>query len=77
MSWALGNEFISIIANQYHFQKTLNRNQVNDLLVSPLEEQQEYSWGYYNLYALYPIQQALPKRVRLLLDFIESHMRNM
>jgi len=38
---------------------------------------QEYNWGYYNLYALYPTQQALPKRVRLLLDFIESHMKNM
>lgn len=33
-------------------------------------------WGSYHLYAIYPQQQALPKRTRLLLDFIYAHTRN-
>lgn len=30
----------------------------------------DYEWGEYHLYALFPQQQDLPKRTRLLLDFI-------
>lgn len=34
-----------------------------------------YNWGYYHLYAVYSKQQALPKRTRLLLEFIHAHTR--
>lgn len=37
----------------------------------------EYDWGSYHLYAIYPQQKSLPKRTRLLLDFIVSHTQNM
>ncbi len=30
----------------------------------------EYHWGDFSLYAVYAEQQVLPKRTRLLLDFI-------
>lgn len=49
---------------------------------SALQQQQlcpilkQYDWGNYHLYAIYPHQQALPKRTRLLLDFIHAHTRN-
>jgi DNA-binding transcriptional LysR family regulator len=49
---------------------------------SALQQQQlcpilkQYGWGNYHLYAIYPHQQALPKRTRLLLDFIHAHTRN-
>lgn len=33
----------------------------------------EYDWGDYHLYAIYSQQQALPKRTRLLLDFITAN----
>jgi LysR family transcriptional regulator, transcriptional activator for dmlA len=36
-----------------------------------------YDWGSYHLYAIYSRQQALPKRSRLLLDFIYSHTLNL
>lgn len=36
----------------------------------------EYNWGEYHLYALYPEQKAMPKRTRLLLDFIIAHTKN-
>lgn len=36
-----------------------------------------YDWGGYHLYAVYPQQKSLPKRTRLLLDFIVSHTQNM
>lgn len=36
----------------------------------------EYDWGHYYLFAIYTNQVALPKRVRLLLDFISMHMNN-
>lgn len=32
-----------------------------------------YDWGSYHLYAIYPHQHALPKRTRLLLEFIKAH----
>ncbi len=35
----------------------------------------QYDWGSYHLYAIYPEQQ-LPKRTRLLLDFIYAHTRH-
>ena len=37
----------------------------------------QYDWGNYHLYAIYPQQQILPKRTRLLLDFIYAHTRNL
>ncbi|MFZ2315504.1 MAG: LysR family transcriptional regulator [Gammaproteobacteria bacterium] len=36
----------------------------------------QYDWGSYHLYAVYPKQEALPKRTRLLLDFINVHMQS-
>lgn len=36
----------------------------------------QYDWGNYHLYVVYPNQQTLPKRTRLLLDFIYAHTRN-
>jgi LysR family transcriptional activator of dmlA len=50
---------------------------------SALEQKQllpvltQYDWGNYHLYAIYSQQQALPKRTRLLLDFINSYMQNL
>lgn len=35
----------------------------------------EYDWGAYHLYAIYSQQQALPRRTRLLLDFISTHLQ--
>ena len=34
-------------------------------------------WGSYDLYAIYPQQKSLPKRTRLLLDFIIAHTQNL
>ena len=39
--------------------------------VHPILEQ--YDWGTYHLFAIYPQQQSLPERTRLLLDFIFAH----
>lgn len=36
----------------------------------------DYDWGDYHLYAIYSQQEALPKRTRLLLDFIASHTQD-
>lgn len=36
---------------------------------------ENYSWGKHNLYAIYSSQQTLPKRTRLLLDFIDSEIK--
>lgn len=55
---------------QLNVRKSLQSKKLQPVL-------QEYSWGHYHLYALYPTQQALPKRVRLFLDFLEAHMRNL
>ncbi|RDI39062.1 LysR family transcriptional regulator [Aquicella lusitana] len=38
---------------------------------------ENYEWGHYHLYAIYPHQQALPKRTRLLLEFIHAHIKNL
>ncbi|WP_238584372.1 LysR family transcriptional regulator [Legionella gratiana] len=35
----------------------------------------KYNFGFYHLYAIYPHQQILPKRTRLLLDFIIAHFK--
>lgn len=37
----------------------------------------DYEWGEINLYAAYSSQQALPKRTRLLLDFIVAQAQHM
>lgn len=53
----------------------------SELAVKPEMQQQlrpilqQYDWGYFNLYAIYSQQQALPKRTRLLLDFIVAHIQ--
>lgn len=44
-------------------------------LVRPILEQ--YDWGTYHLFAIYPQQQTLPERTRLLLDFIFAHTRTL
>lgn len=36
----------------------------------------QYHWGEYHLFAIYPQQKSLPKRTRLLLDFIQAHTQN-
>ncbi len=36
-----------------------------------------YHWGEYNLFVIYSQQQALPRRTRLLLDFINAHAKNL
>lgn len=36
----------------------------------------QYDWGSYHLYAVYPKQETLPKRTRLLLDFINMKMQH-
>lgn len=36
---------------------------------------QQYHWGKHNLYIVYSSQQSLPKRTRLLLDFIVAEMQ--
>jgi DNA-binding transcriptional LysR family regulator len=49
---------------------------------TPLQQHQlvpilrQYDWGDYQLYAVFPQQSALPKRTRLLLDFIHAHMNS-
>ena len=35
----------------------------------------QYNWGKYYLYALYPQQNTLPQRTRVLLDFIFAHAK--
>lgn len=35
----------------------------------------QYEWGNYLLYAIYPQQKSLPKRTRLLLDFIQDKLQ--
>jgi DNA-binding transcriptional LysR family regulator len=34
----------------------------------------QYDWGEFNVYAIYAQQQSLPKRTRLLLDFIIANI---
>lgn len=34
----------------------------------------DYDWGSYNLYAIYPQQEAMPTRTRLLLEFVASSL---
>lgn len=43
--------------------------------ITPILE--EYHWGNYHLYAIYPQQKALPKRTRLFLDFVAAQMPNL
>lgn len=50
------------------------RNAVQQHQLKPIMT--AYDWGTYHLYAVYPQQQTLPKRTRLLLEFIYAHTRN-
>lgn len=54
---------------ELNVKKALQQRQLCPIL-------KDYNWGDYHLYAIYPHQQALPKRIRLLLDFIYAHTRN-
>jgi DNA-binding transcriptional LysR family regulator len=36
----------------------------------------QYDWGHYHLYAIYPHQQSLPKRTRLLMEFVYAHTQH-
>jgi len=38
---------------------------------------QNYDWGKFHIYAVYAQQSALPKRTRLLLDFVSAHIQNL
>jgi len=38
---------------------------------------QNYDWGKFHIYAVYAQQTALPKRTRLLLDFVSAHIQNL
>jgi LysR family transcriptional regulator, transcriptional activator for dmlA len=51
---------------------------VKDLLRTKLLQPilKEYEWGDYQLFAVFSHQKALPKRSRLLLDFIYNYMKN-
>jgi len=55
---------------ELNVQKSLQQQQLISIL-------NQYDWGDYYLYAIYPQQQALPKRTRLLLDFIKAHTQNL
>lgn len=47
------------------------RNATQQKQIRPILEQ--YDWGAYHLFAIYPQQQSLPERSRLFLDFIFAH----
>ena len=49
------------------------RTALQEKLLKPILEQ--YDWGEFHLYVIYPQQQTLPKRTRLLVDFLDAHMR--
>lgn len=49
-------------------RNALQKNQLVPIL-------QQYDWGDYNLYLIYPQQQALAQRTRLLLEFINANMQ--
>lgn len=51
---------------ELHVKNAQNRKELCPILP-------QYDWGNYNLYAIYPNQNILPKRTRLLLDFIVAH----
>lgn len=56
----------------------------SDLNIRSLLQQQlvkaildDYDWGTYELFAAYTHQKVLPKRCRLLLDFLSNHMKSL
>lgn len=53
------------------FTRLNAQNAIQQKQISPVLEQ--YNWGVYHLFAIYPQQQILPERTRLLLDFIVAH----
>jgi len=55
---------------QLHAKQALKQQQLQPLL-------SKYDWGSYHLYAIYPQQRDLPKRTRLLLDFIQAHTQSL
>lgn len=54
---------------ELHVKEAIKKQQLRRILT-------DYDWGCYHLYAIYPYQQTLPKRTRLLLDFIQAHTEN-
>lgn len=50
------------------------KSALQEKLLKPVLEQ--YDWGDFHLYVIFPQQKSLPKRTRLLIDFIDAHMRN-
>lgn len=52
-----------------HIKNMLETKRVQPIL-------KEYELGEHRLYAVYAHQQALPKRYRLLLEFIDAHLQN-
>lgn len=57
------------------FTELTARNALHEKLIHPILEQ--YDWGTYHLFAIYPQQQSLPERTRLFLDFIFSHTKTL
>ncbi len=55
---------------ELNVKKALGQKQLRPVL-------QQYNFGFYHLYAIYPQQHALPIRTRLLLDFIIAHTQNL
>jgi len=55
---------------ELNVKQALQQHQVRPILT-------KYDWGNYHLYVIYPQQKILPKRSRLLLDFITAHTQNL
>lgn len=51
------------------------RNAIQQKQICPILDQ--YDWGTYHLFAIYPQQQTLPERTRLFLDFIFANTRTL
>lgn len=51
------------------------KNAMQAKLLQPILE--AYRWGHYQLFAIYSDQQSLPKRTRLLLEFINAHTQSL
>lgn len=55
---------------ELNVKDALQKNQLRPIL-------SQYTWGFYHLFAIYSRQDALPKRTRLLLDFITDHTKHL
>ena len=51
-------------------RNAVNKKELKQVLMN-------YDWGNYCIYAIYPQQKKLPHRIRLLLEFIVAHTKNL